>query len=422
MGVKVAIVGAGSTYTPELVDGFIRRADRFPVDELALLDVDPSRLEIVGGLARRMLDRAGFGGRTVLSHDRDEAIDGAAFVIVQLRVGGQAARLLDETIPPRFGCIGQETTGAGGFAKALRTVPVVLELAELASRRGAPGCWFVDFTNPTGLVTQALLDRDVRAVGLCNVAIGFQRRFAERFGVEPERVELEHVGLNHLSWVRAVKVDGVDRLPELLQTDLEGLSADAEIPAELMRALQAVPSYYLRYYYRTREMLEHQAAGTTRAEEVMRIERDLLELYRDPELAEKPPLLERRGGAFYSEAAAQLVASLASGTGDAQVVNVRNAGAIPNLAADDVVEVSARIDAEGAHPIPVSPLDQDMLALVQHAKGYERLAIEAAVTGDRSRAIRALLANPLGPDADAATGLLDAILDASREYLPRFAR
>jgi 6-phospho-beta-glucosidase len=422
MGVKVAIVGAGSTYTPELVEGFIRRADRFPVDELALLDVDPSRLEVVGGLARRMLDRAGFGGRTVLTDDRDEAIDGAAFVIVQLRVGGQAARLLDETIPPRFGCIGQETTGAGGFAKALRTVPVVLELAELASRRGAPGCWFVDFTNPTGLVTQALLDRDVRAVGLCNVAIGFQRRFAERFGVEPERVELEHVGLNHLSWVRAVKVDGVDRLPELIQTDLEGLSADAEIPAELMRALEAVPSYYLRYYYRTREMLERQAAGTTRAEEVMRIERDLLELYRDPGLAEKPPLLERRGGAFYSEAAAQLVASLASGTGDAQVVNVRNTGAIPNLADDDVVEVAARIDAEGAHPIPVAPLDQDMLALVQHAKAYERLTIEAAVTGDRSLALRALLANPLGPDADAATGLLDAILDASREYLPRFAR
>ena len=422
MGVKVAIVGAGSTYTPELVEGFIRRADRFPVDELALLDVDPSRLEVVGGLARRMLDRAGFGGRTVLTDDRDEAIDGAAFVIVQLRVGGQAARLLDETIPPRFGCIGQETTGAGGFAKALRTVPVVLELAELASRRGAPGCWFVDFTNPTGLVTQALLDRDVRAVGLCNVAIGFQRRFAERFGVEPERVELEHVGLNHLSWVRAVKVDGVDRLPELIQTHLEGLSADAEIPAELMRALEAVPSYYLRYYYRTREMLERQAGGTTRAEEVMRIERDLLELYRDPGLAEKPPLLERRGGAFYSEAAAQLVASLASGTGDAQVVNVRNDGAIPNLADDDVVEVAARIDAEGAHPIPVAPLDQDMLALVQHAKAYERLTIEAAVTGDRSLALRALLANPLGPDADAATGLLDAILDASREYLPRFAR
>jgi 6-phospho-beta-glucosidase len=376
----------------------------------------------VGGLARRMLDRAGFGGRTVLTDDRDEAIDGAAFVIVQLRVGGQAARLLDETIPPRFGCIGQETTGAGGFAKALRTVPLVLELAELAARRGAPGSWFIDFTNPTGLVTQALLDRDVHAIGLCNVAIGFQRHFAERFGVDPEQVELEHVGLNHLSWVRAVRVDGVDRLPELLETDLVGMSADAEIPPELLRALGAVPSYYLRYYYRTREMLERQVEGTTRAEEVMQIERDLLEMYRDPRLAEKPRLLERRGGAFYSEAAAQLVASLASGTGDAQVVNVRNAGAIPNLAADDVVEVAATVDADGAHPIPVAPLDPDMLGLVQHAKAYERLTIEAAVTGDRSLALRALVANPLVPDADAATGLLDAILDANREYLPRFAR
>ena len=220
MGVKVAVVGAGSTYTPELVEGFVRRAERFPIDELALLDVDPERLEVVGGLARRMLDRAGYGGRLALTDDRDEAIDGANYVIVQLRVGGQAARLLDETIPLRFGCVGQETTGPGGFAKALRTVPVVLELAELVARRGAPGAWFLDFTNPTGLVTQALLDEGHRAIGLCNVAINFQRRFAERFGVEPERVELEHVGLNHLSWERAVLVDGVDRLPELLRTDL----------------------------------------------------------------------------------------------------------------------------------------------------------------------------------------------------------
>ncbi len=422
MGVKVAIVGAGSTYTPELVEGFIRRADRFPVDELALLDIDPSRLEVVGGLARRMLDRAGFGGRTVLTGDRDEAIDGAAFVIVQLRVGGQAARLRDETIPLRFGCIGQETTGAGGFAKALRTVPVVLELAELAERRGAPGCWFIDFTNPTGLVTQALLDRQVRAIGLCNVAIGFQRRFADRFGVEPERVELEQVGLNHLSWVRAVKVDGVDRLPGLLETDMAELSAEAEVPPELLRALGAIPSYYLRYYYRTREMLERQTQGPTRAEEVAQIEHDLLELYGDPDLAEKPQLLERRGGAFYSEAAAQLVASLASGTGDVQVVNARNAGAIPNLADDDVVEVAARVDTDGVHPIPVAPLGQDMLGLVQQAKAYERLTIEAATTGNRSTALRALLANPLVPDVDAATGLLDAILDANREHLPRFTR
>ena len=315
-------------------------ADRFPVDELALLDVDPSRLEIVGGLARRMLDRAGFGGRTVLTGDRDEAIDGAAFVIVQLRVGGQAARLLDETIPLRFGCIGQETTGAGGFAKALRTVPVVLELAELAGRRGAPGCWFIDFTNPAGLVTQALLDREVRAIGLCNVAIGFQRRFAERFGVEPERVELEHVGLNHLSWVRAVQVDGVDRLPELLADRPRGAERGRGRPPRAAPGARGpplvLPPLLLPDPRDARRQSARDARGPRRS---WQIERDLLELYRDPALAEKPQLLERRGGAFYSEAAAQLVASLASGTGDVQVVNVRNAGAIPNLADDDVVEV-----------------------------------------------------------------------------------
>jgi 6-phospho-beta-glucosidase len=217
-------------------------------------------------------------------------------------------------------------------------------------------------------------------------------------------------------------VDGVDRLPGLLETDLAELSAEAEIPPELLRALGAIPSYYLRYYYRTREMLERQTQGPTRAEEVAQIEHDLLELYRDPDLAEKPQLLERRGGAFYSEAAAQLVASLASGTGDVQVVNARNAGAIPNLADDDVVEVAARVDTDGVHPIPVAPLGQDMLGLVQQAKAYERLTIDAATTGNRSTALRALLANPLVPDVDAATGLLDAILDANREHLPRFTR
>ncbi len=421
MGVKVAVVGGGSTYTPELVEGFVRRADRFPIDELALLDVDPERLAVVGGLAGRMLDRAGYGGRLVLSGDRDEAIDGAAFVIVQLRVGGQAARLLDETIPLRFGCIGQETTGPGGFAKALRTVPVVLDLAELVARRGAPGAWLVDFTNPTGLITQALLDEGHRAIGLCNVAITIQRHFAERFGVEPGRVELEHVGLNHLSWERAVRVDGVDRLPELLTTELDALAEEADVPAELIRVLGAIPSYYLRYYYLTGDVLAYQREGRTRAEEVMEIEAGLLELYRDPELVTKPALLERRGGAYYSEAAAQLVASLAAGTGDVQVVDVRNDGAIPGLADDDVVEVAARIDGEGAHPLPLAPLAPDQLGLVQHVKAYERLTIAAATSGDRTLALRALLANPLVPDFRTAVGLLDAILSANRDHLPRFA-
>jgi 6-phospho-beta-glucosidase len=420
MGVKVAVVGAGSTYTPELVEGFVRRIERFPVDELALLDVDTDRLDVVGGLAGRMLERAGYGGHMLLTTDRDEALEGAGFVIVQLRVGGQAARLSDETIPPRFGCVGQETTGPGGFAKALRTIPVVLELAELTARRGAPGAWFVDFTNPTGMVTQALIDEGHRALGLCNVAINLQRRFATRFDVQPHQVQLEHVGLNHLSWVRAVMVDGVDRLPALLETDLRELSRETDMPSELIRALGAVPSYYLRYYYLTREIVEEQRRGRTRAEEVMEIEARLLEMYRDPNLTEKPELLERRGGAYYSEAAAELVASLAAGTGDVQVVNVRNAGAIPNLPLEDVVEVAAKIDAEGAHPLPVAPLSEEMLGLVQHAKAYERLTIRAATSGDRVLALRALLSNPLVPDYPTASGLLTAILDANRDHLPRF--
>src|SRR6478735_204597 len=240
MGVKIAVVGGGSTYTPELVEGFEARRDRMPIDELVLRDTDPRRLEIVSGLAQRMLDRLDWTGRLRCTGDREAAIDGADFVLIQLRVGGQAARLVDETLPPTFGVIGQETTGAGGFAKALRTVPVVLELAELTARRGAPGAWIVDFTNPVGIVTQALVDAGHRAIGLCNVAINIQRTVAEHLGVTSDRVELEHVGLNHLSWERAVRVDGVDRLPELL-ADAEWLSDHVGLPADLIRSLGAIP-------------------------------------------------------------------------------------------------------------------------------------------------------------------------------------
>jgi 6-phospho-beta-glucosidase len=419
VGVKVSVAGGGSTYTPELVEGLVTRADRLPVDELVLLDPDPERLQIVGALADRMLRRVGWGGRLVLTDRRDEALDGAGFVIVQLRVGGQAARLSDETIPGRFGFIGQETTGAGGFAKALRTVPVVLELAEETARRGAPGAWFIDFTNPTGLVTQALLDDGHRAVGLCNVAISLQRRLAERFGVEADRMRLDHVGLNHLTWERAVTVDGEDRMAAILEDPGSFPGAD-EFPPELVRTLRAIPSPYLRYYYFTSEVLEHQRTHRSRAEEVMEIEAGLLDLYRDPALDEKPKLLEQRGGAFYSEAAAALVASLHAGTCDGQVVNVRNAGAIPNLPDDDVVEVPARVDRDGARPEPTAPLAPEMLGLVQHAKAYERLAIEAATTGDRTVALKALIANPLVGDYSGAASLLDALLEANHPFLPRF--
>ena len=420
MGVKISVVGGGSTYTPELVEGFATRRDRLPVDELVLLDIDPERLAIVAGLAGRMLERAGWDGRLTVTGDRDAALEGADFVVVQLRVGGQAARLVDETLPLRFGCIGQETTGPGGFAKALRTVPVVLELAEAAARRAAPGAWLVDFTNPVGIVTQALLDAGHRAVGLCNVAITLQRRLAAHLGVAPERVELEHVGLNHLSWERAVRVDGVDRLPDLLARDLDWLAAELSLPVGLIRALGAIPSYYLRYYYLTDTILEEERSRPSRAEEVMGIERQLLELYRDPTLAEKPKLLEERGGAFYSEAAARLIASLHAGSGDVQVVDTRNEGAFPDLPPGAVVEVPARIDRGGAHPLPLAPLAPELRGLVAAVRAYEELAVRAALTGDRTVALRALLANPLVGRYRVAAPLLEALLEANRAHLPRF--
>ena len=419
MGVKIAVVGGGSTYTPELVEGFARRHERLPIDELVLLDIDPERQEIVGGLARRMLGRLGWGGRLVLSGDREAAIDGADFVLIQLRVGGQAARLTDETIPPGFGVVGQETTGAGGLAKALRTVPLVLELAELTGRRAAPGAWIVDFTNPVGIVTQALIDGGHRALGLCNVAINIQRNLAEHFGVTPDRVELEHVGLNHLSWERAVRVDGVDRLPELLDGDPGWIADHVGMPAELVCALRAIPSYYLRYYYQTARVVEEQRSGHTRAQDVIDIEARLLELYRDETLTEKPALLADRGGAFYSEAAAQLIASLHDGAGDLQIVDVRNDGALPDLPASAVVEIPARIDRDGAHPVALEPLAPEMRGLVQAAKAYEELAVAAAISGDRRTALRAMIANPLG-GWEVAEPLLDALLEANRPFLPHF--
>jgi len=420
VGLKIAIVGGGSTYTPELVEGFAARADILAVDELVLLDVDPERLQVVGGLAARILRRRGWTGHLTLTEDRDRALDGAGFIVVQLRIGGQAARLVDETLPLRFGCVGQETTGAGGFAKALRTVPVVLELAEEVARRSAPGAWLIDFTNPVGIVTQALLDEGHRAVGLCNVAIGFQRRFARLLGVGPDRVELEHVGLNHLSWELAVRVDGVDRMAELLDRHLGAIAAEIGLPGDLILALGAIPSYYLRYYYLADVVVAEERAGPSRAEEVIAIERELLDLYRDPALEGTPALLEQRGGAFYSEAAAQLIASLYAGAGDIQVVDVRNAGAIPDLPDDAVVEVPARIDRDGARPIRLAPLAPDMLGLIQQAKAYERLAARAALSGDRVVALRALLANPLVGRYSVAAPLLDALLEAGRDHLPRF--
>jgi 6-phospho-beta-glucosidase len=420
-GVKVCVIGAGSSYTPELVDGLLKHRDRLPIDALSLYDIDAERVSVIGDLAKRMMTARDWDGELAVASSRDAAIDGAAFVVVQLRVGGQAARQHDETLPLSYGCIGQETTGAGGFAKALRTVPVLLDIAEDVQRKAAGDAWLVDFTNPVGIVTQALSDNGHRAVGLCNVGIGFQRRFAAQLGVEPSRVRLEHVGLNHLSWERAVFVDGQDRLPELLESSVNELSEEVELPSQLLELSGTVPSYYLRYYYMTRAVLAEQLQGPTRAEEVMDLERQLFQMYRDPALDHKPDLLAQRGGAYYSEAATELMASLSADTGDVQVVDVRNDGAIPGLPANAVVEVSSTVDARGAHPLQFEPLPPEMLGLVQQVKAYEMLTVQAAVSGSRSAALKALMANPLVTDFAVAEPLLADILHTNRSYLPRFS-
>jgi len=417
---KLAVIGGGSTYTPELVAGLAREREQLDLTELVLHDIDRERREVVGGLAGRMLEAAGYEGGLTVTDELERALDGASFVLIQLRVGGQAARLTDETVPLACGCIGQETTGAGGLGKALRTVPVVLEIAEHVRELAAGDAWMVDFTNPVGIVVRSLLDAGHRAVGLCNVAIGVQRYVARMVDVEPERVLVDQVGLNHLTWVRAIRVDGDDVLPELLEERVEELSQTADLPPSLLERLGAIPSYYLRYFYFHDKVLEKQRAAKPRAAEVAEIEHELLELYRDPALTTKPALLERRGGAYYSEAATQLVAALATGSGDVQVVDMRNAGTLAGLAHDDAVEVPARIEADGPAPLPQPPLAPELLGLVQHVAAYERLAAKAAVTGERELVYKALLAHPLVGQAPQAEQLTEELLTTGREHLPQF--
>jgi len=402
---KVAVVGGGSTYTPELVSGL----SRLDVSEFVLHDIDPERREVVGALARRMLERQGYAGSLDVTDDLDRAVAGADFVLIQIRVGGQEARLADETFPVPCGCVGQETTGAGGLAKALRTVPVILEIAERV--REASDAWIVDFTNPVGIVTRALLDHGHRAIGLCNVAIGFQRRWAAGLGVEPSRVVVDQVGLNHLTWVRRVLFDGRDVLPEILAEHGDEIAAGLELPRRLLDELGVVPSYYLRYFYAHDEVVREQLDGVPRAQVVAEIERELLRMYRDPALVEKPALLEQRGGAFYSEAALGLVASLASGDGAVHEVDIRNNGTLEGLADDDVVEVPARVTRAGAEPLEQPPLAPELLGLTQHVAAYERLALQAALSREPLDVKKALLAHPLIGQYAIAEQLLERMVD-----------
>lgn len=409
---KLAVIGAGSTYTPELVSGLMRERDRITIDRLLLHDIDPQRLSVVGGMARRMLKRQGYDGALELTGSLDVALDGADAVLLQIRVGGQAARLHDEQTPALCGCIGQETTGAGGLAKAMRTVPVVLDIARRARELAADGAWIVDFTNPVGIVTRALLDDGHRAIGLCNVAINFQRQIAAHLGVTPERVLVDQVGLNHLTWIRAVWLDGSDVLPAVLESFGDHLSQEIGLPRALLDDLGAIPSYYLRYFYAERAVIEEHRHEPPRAAVVAEIEQGLLDLYRDPTVDTKPELLEQRGGAFYSEAATQLLAALFADSGDALVVDTRNNGVLAGLADDDVVELPARVGASGATPLPQPPLAPELLGLVQHVAAYERIAARAASCGDHDLARVALMTNPLVREYSLAGELLGQLLDA----------
>ncbi len=432
-GCKIAVIGGGSSYTPELIEGLLARRSDLPVQELWLVDVaqGEERLGVVGALAERMARRAGYPLRVACTLDRPQALDGADFVVTQFRVGQLAARIRDERIPLRHKVIGQETTGPGGFAKALRTIPVILEICREMERL-SPQAWLINFTNPSGIVTEAVTRHSrARVLGLCNNALNMQHWLAGAFGVAPEEIYIEFAGCNHLLWGNRVFCHGADVTAEAL-AKLAGDASpnmknipDQAWPRELILSLGAVPCGYFRYYYLGDDilagLLRAEAAGEpTRGEAVQAIERELFALYRDPNLDEKPAALAQRGGALYSEAAVRLMASLHRDRRDVQCVNTLNRGALADLPPDVVVEVNCLIDAQGAHPIAVGHLRPQLRGLLQQVKAYEELTIEAAVTGDRGAAFQALLANPLVPSARVAKALLDDLLAANAEFLPQF--
>jgi 6-phospho-beta-glucosidase len=422
-GWKICVVGAGSTYTPELIEGLIDRADVLPVRELALVDINTERLDILSEMARRMFRTAGQDVPLTATEDRRRGIDGADFVLNQIRVGGQAARIRDEKTGRRHDVVGQETTGPGGFAKALRTIPVALGIAEVI-RELAPHAWMINFTNPAGMVTESLLRYGgVQVMGLCNSPFGMQAEIARSLGVEPERVRIDCVGLNHLSWVRRIFLDGQDVTDSVLDGVIAGSDGhDSSFDPELIATLRMIPSSYLRYFYHQQQVLADQHEdGPTRGEQVWEIEQQLLESYRDPGLCCKPPLLEKRGGAHYSTLAVSLVTAIATDRGEVHIVDCRNNGALEDLPDDVAVEMPAVIDRQGAHSITAGHLPFSIRGLVQHVKAYEELTIEAAVGGDERAALLALTANPLVPSFDAARDLWRDIKEENAEFLPQFA-
>ncbi|QQE81359.1 6-phospho-beta-glucosidase [Alicyclobacillus sp. SO9] len=431
--IKVAVIGGGSSYTPEFIDGLIQNYSEFPVKEVVLVDVDEgkSKLETVTALAQRMVATAGVPIQISSTLNRREAILGADFVTTQLRVGQLQARVIDEQIPLRYGCIGQETTGAGGFSNALRTIPVILDVCADIEEL-APEAFLLNFTNPAGIVTQAVQQyTNVKCIGLCNLPINTQMQIAKMLNVKPEEVNTETIGINHLHWITKVLVQGVDRTQDILNLLSTGTDGDvANIPdlawdQELLQSLGAIPCSYLRYYYMADEVLvelqkDYESTGT-RGQVVQKIERELFERYQDENLTEKPKELEQRGGAYYSLVAVNLMTSIHQNRRDIQTVNVQNNGVIPFLPDDSTVEVNCVIDSGGAHPVQLSqPVSPAIRGLLQVVKAYEDLTVQAAVTGDTTSALNALTIHPLVPSFAVAKKLLQALLDAHGQWLQQF--
>lgn len=427
---KITVIGGGSTYTPELVNGFLAASASLPLKELCLMDIDKERLDVVGGFAQRMTKAKGEPFKVTLSLDQREAIAGASYVVTQLRVGQMSARRGDEYLGRRHGLIGQETTGVGGMAKALRTIPIILDIAK-DIRETAPGALLANFTNPAGLVTEALTRyaSDVPAVGVCNVGIttkmGILDELEKATGsrVDSERAVLNTLGLNHLTWHRGFTIDGEEMWPMIFPAYVESLKEerDPEWDVRTVESLGMIPNYYLQYFYYTEKKFEAQKKWPpSRAEEVMEIEKDLLHEYADPNLTEPPADLMKRGGAYYSTLATQLINSHHNDLGQIHVVNVRNNGAVKEWPADWVLELPAKVDKRGVHPLPAAPLPPACFGLIAQVKMYELLTVEAAVHGDRNALYQALLAHPLGPSADKVQEVMDDVLETNKQWLPQF--
>ena len=430
---KIVTIGGGSSYTPELVEGFIKRHSELPISELWFVDVEAGKekMEIVTNLARRMVQKSGLDIKVYSTLDRREALVDADFVTTQFRVGLLDARIKDERIPLSHGVIGQETNGAGGLFKGLRTIPIILDIIKEIEEL-CPKAWMINFTNPAGMVTQAVLEHTNfrKFIGLCNVPIGEKKGVADLMGVDISRVDMDFAGLNHMVYGVGVRIDGVDVLEEVLSKFGDSTTTMKNIKAkkfnkDFVKSLGAVPCSYHRYYYKSEQMLtaelEDFKENGTRAEVVKALEKELFELYKDETLDIKPPQLEQRGGAYYSDAACSLINSIYNDKKDIQVVNTKNKGAIPSLAYDDAVEISCVITKEGPMPLALGHLPIGVQGLISQIKAFERLSGKAAVTGDYNIALQALTINPLTPSDEMAKILIDELLVAHKDHLPKFS-